>query len=289
MKTAMSRRATLTLLLAALLSACSPLKSFNALVPKDGGVTLAARGAAYGGDPRQTLDIYVPSRPATSGPRPVIVFVYGGSWQSGSKDGYGFAARALAARGFVVAVPDYRLVPAVRFPGFVEDCAATVRFVRANAGRWGGDGGRIVLIGHSAGAYNAAMLALDPRFLGADRAAVRGFVGLAGPYDFLPLDTPASRAAFGQAPDLPRTQPITHASAGDPPVLLLHGAKDDTVFPRNSRALAARLTAAGVRAEIKIYPNLGHIGIVTALATPFRGRAPVLADAARFADEVTRR
>ena len=280
-------RTTLPLLFAALLSACSPLNGFNALVPKDGGVTLAARGAAYGGDPRQTLDIYAPTRPA-SGPRPVIVFIYGGSWQTGSKDGYGFASRALAARGFVVAVPDYRLVPAVRFPGFLEDCAAAVRWVRANAGRFGGDGQRIVLIGHSAGAYNAAMLALDPRFLGADRAAVRGFVGLAGPYDFLPLDKPASLAAFGQAPDLAQTQPITHASAGDPPVMLLHGGKDDTVYPRNSQALAAKLTSAGVRAELKLYPNLGHIGIVTALATPFRGRAPVLADAARFASEVTK-
>ena len=270
----------------ALLPACSPLKSFNALVPKDGGVALAARDAAYGSSPRQTLDVYAPRAPS-AGPRPVIVFIYGGSWASGTKDGYGFAARALAAGGFVVAVPDYRLVPQVRYPAFIEDGAAAVRWVRANAARLNADPDRIVLMGHSAGAYNAAMLSLDARYLGADRAGVRGFVGLAGPYDFLPLDGPITRAAFGGAADLPATQPVNAASADDPPALLLHGADDNTVFSRNSQALARRLNAVGVRADAVVYPYLGHVGIVTALSTPFRGRAPVLADALRFAREVT--
>lgn len=286
----MGRQPLLPLLLAALLSACSPLKSFNAIVPKDGGVSLAARDVAYGTDDRQSLDVYVPKGAgAKTQPRPVIVFIYGGSWQAGSKGAYGFAARALASRGFVVAVPDYRLVPAVRFPGFVEDCAAAVKWVRANAARFGGDPDRLVLMGHSAGAYNAAMLALDPRWLGAERAAVRGWIGLAGPYDFLPLDSPVTQAAFGGAADLPATQPVTFASAGDPPALLLHGAEDSTVFPRNSQALARKLAAAGVRAEVKLYPRIGHVGIAGALSTPFRGRAPVLADSVRFAAQVTAR
>ena len=273
-------------LLLALLSACSPLRGFDAIVPKDGGVQLAARDAAYGPLPRQSMDVYAPREAATA-PRPVIVFIYGGSWRSGTKDGYGFAARALAAGGFVVAVPDYRLVPDVRYPAFVEDGAAAVRWVRVNAAKFNADPDRIVLVGHSAGAYNAAMLSLDPRFLGEDRAAVRGFVGLAGPYDFLPLDGPITRAAFGQAPDLPATQPVNAASAGDPPTLLLHGDLDDTVYPRNSQALARKLNAAGVRAEVKLYPYLGHVGILTALSKLYRVRAPVLADTLRFAREVT--
>lgn len=277
---------SIILMLSALLASCSPLKAFDAIVPKDRGAALVERGAAYGTDARQTVDIYTPTGSA-AGPRPIIVFIYGGSWQSGSKDGYAFAARALAAQGFVVAVPDYRLVPAVRFPGFVEDCAAAVKWVRANAARYGGDGTRIVLMGHSAGAYNAAMLAVDPRYLGADRAAVRGFVGLAGPYDFLPLDGPATRAAFGAAPDPAQTQPVTFAGAGDPPALLLHGAKDTTVYPRNSHALARKLIGGGVRADVVVYPDVGHVGIVTALSTPLRDRAPVLADAVRFARQVT--
>lgn len=279
-------KSLLRIVLPALLAACSPLKSFDALVPKDRGVAIVARGAAYGPEGRQSLDVYAPGAKAGA-PLPIIVFIYGGSWQSGSKDGYGFAARALASKGFVVAVPDYRLVPAVRFPRFLEDCALAVKWMRANAARYGGDPNRIVLIGHSAGAYNAAMLALDPRYLGADRSAVRGLVGLAGPYDFLPLDLPVTQAAFGGVEDSAATQPINFASAGDPPALLLHGAADTTVRPRNSQALAGKLQAAGVRASVKLYPDLGHIGIVTALATPFRGRAPVLDDTARFAHEVT--
>lgn len=278
--------AILAILLLAGLAACSPLKSFNFLVPKDGGVARAGSAVAYGASPRQVLDIYAPQGSAGV-PRPIIVFIYGGSWQSGSRVGYAFAARALASRGFVVVVPDYRLVPEVRFPGFVEDGATAVRWVRANAARYGGDPDRIVLMGHSAGAYNAAMLAVDPRFLGADRAAVRGFIGLAGPYDFLPLDDPATLAAFAGAPDLRATQPVNLASADDPPALLLHGVKDDRVFPRNSQALGRKLSAAGVRGEVKLYDNLGHIGIVMALSTALRGTAPVLEDAVRFVREVT--
>lgn len=273
-------------LLGTLAAACSPLKTFNALVPKDGGVRLVVRDAAFGTHPRQRVDVYAPAR-ATSGPRAVIVFFYGGSWNSGTKAGYGFVGRALASRGFVVAVPDYRLVPEVRYPAFLQDNAAAVRWVRAHAAEWGGDPGRIVLAGHSAGAYDAAMLATDPRWLGADRSAVRGWIGLAGPYDFLPLDGPVTRAAFGGAADPRETQPVTHAGAGDPPALLMTGSKDRTVLPRNSDALAARLTAAGVAVERRRYPALGHVGMVTAIAKPLRGRAPVLADMAAFAHRVT--
>ena len=277
------RPALLALLACAGLAACSPLKTFDALVPKDRGAQTAVRGAAFGPAPRQRLDVY---RPAGAGSGlPVIVFFYGGSWQTGTRAGYEFAGRALAAQGFVVAVPDYRLVPEVRFPAFLEDGAAAVRWVRLNAHLFGGDPDRIVLVGHSAGAYNAAMLALDPRWLGEGRRAVRGLVGIAGPYDFLPLDGPVTRAAFGSA-DAPSTQPVNFASADDPPALLLHGASDRTVYPRNSQRLAALLAAAGVDARVELYPGTGHVAIVTALARPFRGKAPVLRDTASFARRV---
>jgi len=277
------------LMLATLLAACSPLRAFNAVVPQDRGGQSAARAQAYGAHARQKLDLYrpTPSPNARQGPLPIIVFIYGGSWQDGTREGYSFAGRALASRGFLVAVPDYRLVPEVHYPSFLEDCAAAVRWVRANAARFGGDPDRIVLVGHSAGAYNAAMLALDPRWLGGDRAAIRGFAGLAGPYDFLPLDLAVTQAAFGRERDLPSTQPINHASAGDPPALLLHGAADTTAYPRNSQLLAERLRGAGVAVDLKIYPEVGHVGIVTAISRWFRGRAPVLEDVAGFAHRVT--
>ena len=158
----------------------------------------------------------------------------------------------------------------------------------ANAARYGGNPSQIVLVGHSAGAYNAAMLALDPRWLGSERRNVKGFVGLAGPYDFLPLDGPVTKAAFGHEQEPATTQPIAFATADDPPALLLHGVKDTTVYPWNSKALHARLAQAGVDARLKIYPGLGHVQILTALSRPFRGKAPVLDDTAAFASEVSR-
>ena len=273
-------------LLAFLLSSCSPLGAFNALVPKDGGSRLVAKDRSYGAHPRQRLDVYAPRRPSAE-PLPIIVFFYGGSWSSGDKGGYAFAGHALAARGFLVAIPDYRLVPEVRFPAFLEDSAAAVRWVRSNAARFGGDPDRIVLVGHSAGAYNAAMLSLDPQWLGIDRATVRGFAGIAGPYDFLPLDTAVSQAAFGEAPDLPATQPVNFASSGDPPTLLVTGHDDTTVYPRNSLRLAERLAGAGVPVETRLYDDVGHVGALTALARPFRGKAPVLRDVTQFAVRVT--
>jgi acetyl esterase/lipase len=274
-------------LLPLLLAGCSPLTAFNGVVPKDRGGVLLARGEAYGAHPRQLLDIYAPRKLAAGARVPVIVWFYGGSWSSGDRQGYAFAGRALASRGFVVAVPDYRLVPEVRYPAFLEDSAAAVKWLRANVARHGGDPDRLVLAGHSAGAYNAAMLALDPRWLGADRGAVRGLVGLAGPYDFLPLDVAATRNAFGHVADLPDTQPVNHAGAGDPPALLVAGAKDTLVRPRQTALLAQRLNAAGVSAETRLYPGVGHVGVMTALSRPLRGKAPVLQDVADFAGRVT--
>ncbi len=263
-----------------------PLGSFNLLMPKDRASARVAEGVAYGAVERLRLDVYAP-RAASTGKRPVILFIYGGSWNSGRRQGYAFAARALAAQGFVVIVPDYRLVPEARYPEFLHDCAAALRWARRHAGAYGGDGERIVLTGHSAGAYNAAMLALDPRLLGPDRAAVRGFAGLAGPYDFLPLDDDSTLAAFGSWPRPAETQPISYASTGSPPILLLHGDGDTRVKPRNSRKLAGLLEAAGSDVRLKVYPGLGHVGILTALALPFRRQAPVLADVAGFARDVT--
>lgn len=273
------------MLIGTLAAACSPLRTFDALVPKDGGVRVVARDVAFGEGPRRRLDVYAPARTAEK--RPVVVFFYGGSWNSGTKDGYRFVGRALAVRGFVVVIPDYRLVPEVRFPEFLRDNAAAVRWTRAHVAALGGDPDRLVLAGHSAGAYDAAMLALDPEWLGADRAAVKGWAGLAGPYDFLPLDQPATVAAFGGARDPVATQPVTFASAGDPPALLATGDKDTLVGPRNSDVLAARLGAAGVAVERRRYPSVGHVGLVTAIARPLRGRAPVLDDLAAFASRVT--
>ncbi len=273
--------------LSLLVAGCSPLATFDRLVPKDSGGRRVAEALSYGSDARQRLDIYAP-RTAGTGGRPVVVFFYGGSWNSGTRSGYAFVGRALAAQGFVVVIPDYRLVPAIRYPAFVEDGGAAVRWTKGHIAGFGGDPAKLVLMGHSAGAYIAAMLAVDDRWLGRDRQAVRGLVGLAGPYDFAPFDVDVSRAAFGAWPRPEETQPVHWAGAGDPPALLLLGADDKTVLPRNSEALAARLRAGGVPVTLRAYPKLGHVGMILSVARPFRGRAPVVADVAAFVRQVTR-
>lgn len=277
-----------TLLLASLAAACTPsLGTFNALAPRDAGAERVARDQAYGDGARHKLDVYAPPNASEL---PVIVFIYGGSWSSGDKDDYTFAGSALASQGFVTIIPDYRLVPEVRFPDFVDDCAAAVRWAADHAAQYGGDASKIVLVGHSAGAYNVMMLALDAHYLsdaGVDGHSMRGAIGLAGPYDFLPFDVDATRNAFGQAPDSTLTQPVHFARADAPPLLLLWGEADTTVGPRNLRGLDAAMRAAGGRVETKTYPGVNHVDIMLALSRPLRGRAPTLSDVTAFARRVT--
>lgn len=278
----MTRRAGLVALGGSVLSACSPLSLFATFAPKD-AARLSERGVAYGPLERQMLDVYAPKRETALAP--VAVFFYGGSWDSGRRQDYGWVGRALAAQGFLTIVADYRLYPEVRYPGFVEDGALAVRWAVDHARALGGDPERIVLIGHSAGAYNAAMLALDGRYLsaaGVDPKVVRAFAGLSGPYDFLPLDGPVTQRTFGAFPDLPATQPAAYARADSPPAFLAAGDDDTTVKPRNIKVLAAALRAKGVAVDERHYPGLNHADTVLALSRPFRGKAPVLSEMTAF-------
>lgn len=274
---------------AAVLGGCSTLQAFAALTPRDPAQRLG-QAIAYGSDPRQRLDVYAP--PRRQAPAPVVVFFYGGGWSSGDRGEYGWAAQALAARGFVVVLPDYRLAPAHPYPDFVQDGAAAVRWTQGHAAAFGGDPGRILLAGHSAGAYIALQLALDDDFLraaGVDFARIKGAVGLSGPYDFYPFDVESSRAAFGHWPDPRDTQPIAYAGRPNrPPVLLVQGGRDSVVGPHNAVNLDRALRASGNASTLSLYPGLAHPDTVLALSVPFRGKAPILDDAAAFMARVAR-
>jgi acetyl esterase/lipase len=271
---------------ALLCTACAPLAAIDTLTAYDDGAVRRAADVAYGPADRQRLDVYAPATDAGDGPaHPVVVFVYGGSWASGDKGHYGFLGHALAARGFVTVVPDYRLVPEVAYPAFVRDAAAAVRWARAHARDYGGNPERLAVAGHSAGAYNALMLASDPRYTdpaSPDHLPLDAAVGLAGPYDFLPLDVRATRRAFADAPDLPATQPVNIVTSDGPPLLLAHGADDTTVRPANSRALAEAARAKGRAVRLEIYPETGHAEILLAFSRLFRGDAQVLDDVTAF-------
>jgi acetyl esterase/lipase len=262
------------------------LSYYDRVVGGTDDVEKVAEGEPFGTH-GQTLDIWA-RQGNLSAPcaRPVVIFWYGGGWAKGDRASYAFAARALARENFIVVVPDYRKVPDVRFPAFLEDAAQAVAWARDNINMKAcGDPARIVLMGHSAGAYQAVMLALDKRWLeaeGVDPCIVKAVVGLSGPYDFYPFTSERAVAAMSQWPRPAETQPITFARADAPPMLLLTSDGDETVRPKNANNLAARLRELGATAEVKNYGLLDHEEIVMALSKPFRSKGPVLADSVAF-------
>lgn len=243
-------------------------------------------GLAYGPRPRQRLDFYLPRDPRDR--RRLVVFLYGGGWDAGARRTYRFMAHMMVACGFAVAIPDYRLFPEARFPDFLEDTASALGWLHRNAQDHGVDSSRMALIGHSAGAWNAVVAALDPAYLeraGVPPGSLRGVVGLAGPYAFNPLDYEETREIFATTRDDPiRAQPVRLVRRHAPPMLLAHGTRDQRVLPINSLRLAEALRESGNEATARLYPRHGHVGILLAMANPFRRMFRVLDDAVAFLD-----
>ena len=259
------------------LAGCSPAALLSTTVSRK-GFTLEA-DIPYGANPRQKLDFYRPETPRPDGK--AVIFFYGGSWDSGAKSDYLFVAQALAARGIAAIVADYRLYPEVRFPAFIEDGALAVRWAADKVGT-----NKLFLMGHSAGAQIALMLAVNTPYLaaaGVDRMKLRGVIGLSGPYDILPLTSRKLQDIFG-GPSRPETQPITFAKAPLPPALFVHGTGDTIVKAANSERLAAAWRTAGAPVELKLYPDVDHVDVVGAFSDLLRARAPTLADVTAYID-----
>lgn len=247
--------------------------------------------AAYGPSPAQSVAIYG-ARDGDGLPRPVLLFVHGGSWAKGSPDDYGFFARAFVPEGFMVVLAGYRLRPESVFPGMLEDTAAAVAWTRENIAAHGGDPDTIVLVGHSAGAYNVVMTTLDRQWLGREGLsddAVAGVVGLSGPYDFYPFDSESTKASFGGA-DNPRktTQPVAYARGDAPPMLLMTGDRDETVEPRNTYALANALRNAGGQVQRVTLADADHARPIMLTAAPWRHNKRVIDAVTDFARRVVR-
>jgi acetyl esterase/lipase len=267
------------------LTACAPIRTLNVIASAGSGYRLEA-GVAYGEGPRRRLDVYTPTSTASPNGWPVVVFFYGGAWNSGSRGDYEFVGAALARRGVLTVVADYRLYPQVRYPEFLDDSAAALAWGLTNARRLGADPKRVFVMGHSAGGYNAAMLALDPRWLAATGhkpTELAGWIGLAGPYDFLPTDNLDAQPVFFH-PNYPaHAQPIEFPSAAAPPSFLGAPADDKVVDPtRSTRSLSAKLKADGVPVTLKIYERPSHAALIGAFAFPLRWIAPVLDDVSEF-------
>ena len=242
------------------------------------GYRIALADGHYGPLGPQKIAVIVPDHPAPA-PRPVLVFIHGGGWHSGAPGDYRFVGRQFARAGYVVVLPGYRLGKEGRYPHMLEDSALAVGWTRDNVAKFGGDPARVFLIGHSAGAYNVVMLALERQWLGragVPEGFVKGVVGLSGPYDFYPWTSDSARNAFGQAADPKITQPINHTRGDGPPMLLLTGDSDDTVKPRNSKVLAEALSAAGQPTTPVVLAGVDHAGTVMKLAAPFNRDRRVL-------------
>ena len=268
------------------LVACSPLSAINALSP--GGASTVTPDLPYGPLPRQKLDVYAPKH--HQGLSPVVVFFYGGNWNSGERADYAFVGHALASRGYVAVIADYRLYPEVHYPEILQDAARAVAWTALEVRRYGGDPARLFVMGHSAGAYNAAMVALDTSLLarhGMRQQDLRGWIGLAGPYDFLPIENPDTKPVFF-FPDTPASsQPINHVTAVAPPALLIAPQRghDKLVDPqRNTGGLAAALRAQGRPVTEQYLDGVSHATLVASLASPLRMLAPTLDHISAFID-----
>jgi acetyl esterase/lipase len=263
-----------------LLSACSSLSFGVANLP----ALLGAHRSSlqYMPGERGKLDLFVPD--VTAAKRPLVVFFYGGGFDQGNRGQYRFAGAAFAGLGHVTVLPDYRLYPQVRFPEFLDDAARAVVYAQAHAAEWGADPQRIVLAGHSAGAYIAAMLALNPQYLqraGGDMKWIVGLIGMSGPYAIDPNS--AKLHAIFAPPFTPDDyRPLHFAGRAAPATLLLHGTADDTVWPRHSQQLYEALRQNGVPVTLGLYEKRGHADTVAALSLPARWRAPTLADVEKF-------
>ncbi len=272
----------LYLLIATLCGGCTRFDAFNAISPTCGD--RRAANLSFGKLERQKLDVWT-----TNSVQPnakVIVFFYGGEWQAGEKWDYRFVAKALAARGFVVVLPDYRVYPEVTFPAFVDDGALAVRWVHDHIAEHGGDPTHVYLMGHSAGAHIAALLNLDEHYLktvGLDRSAIRATIALSGPYDFTPfkIDEPLFNMRPGGPID-PQIEPVTFADGTAPPMLLIHGEKDETCAISNLTSLAGKIRQHGGQVDTIIYPTRGHSGVVMAFAWSFSWLAPTLDDVTKY-------
>jgi acetyl esterase/lipase len=280
----MSRRSALAALAALGTTACSKLMFLAANVPASFGSYRRHADIPYGPGASRSLDVYVPEEPA-QGPRPLVVFWYGGRWTTGDKHDYKFVGAALAGLGYVAVLPNYRHYPEVKLAGFMDDAARAASWAVDHAAEFGADPNRLFTMGHSAGGHIAALVTLNQgyfRAMGREAPRIAGLIGLSGVYDFLPLTDPDLQDMFGPPERYPDSQPIHFVRPDAPPTLLFHGLADDTVWPKNSINLAAALEAQGVPVTLDLFEKLRHADTVAALSIPARRRAPTLADIAAF-------
>ena len=266
-----------------LLSACSSAALTAINTPSHLFSTLSEeKDIPYGDKPYQKLDLYLPKAPGANNGT-LVVFIYGGGWTTGSKEQYFFVADALTSAGYAVAIPDYIKYPQGVFPSFVEDIALSIAWLSDNLEHYT-EVDNVVLMGHSAGAHTAALLLTDTRYLAAHDLQVSyitAFIGLAGPYGFTPKEK-QYQAIFANMDDYTQMQPLYFVTGNEPPMLLLHGSKDTTVLPVNTRKFAEKVNGAGGTATPHYPDGQGHIAPVLALSRVYATNNAVRSEILEF-------
>jgi acetyl esterase/lipase len=262
-----------------LLTACTTVGFYIANAGVSSAEMCVERNIAYGEKPYQILDIYRPKAHANGR---VLVFFYGGGWTDGSKDDYAFVADRFVRQGYTVVLPDYGKYPMVTYPTFVEESAAAVAWVKHHVKPTS-----LFVMGHSAGAYNAVMMASDARYLsayGVTQSDIDGVIGIAGPYEFTPKEKKYQQI-FNYIKNYTPMHVSTFVTKDVPPMLLLHGLGDDVVLPFNTKFLASHLKEVGGKVQVITYPDIGHIQIIGAITKRWEYYAPVADDISNFMNE----
>jgi acetyl esterase/lipase len=238
------------------------------------GVTFE-KDVVYGKGADVELKLNVARPKEAAGPLPCVVVIHGGGWAAGSKEGHNPQVLDLARRGYVSVTVGYRFAPKHVFPAQVEDVKCAVRFLRANAEKYGIDKERIGAVGFSAGAHLSMMLGAMGKEDGlegeggcADQPSqVNAVVAFFGPTDFSLEYPDASRNIVKtflggtreeKAEAYKKASPITYVSKGDAPMLLIQGTKDALVPHQQATVMADALTAAGVPGRVELLLGLGH-------------------------------
>ena len=271
-------------------------------ITSNGGVGVS-KNILYGDEPNQDLDIYYP-KPLTKAMKsknvtddnaindsyPMVVFVHGGSWESGSKDEYAFVGQSLAQAGYVTAVINYRKAPEHVYPDYVQDAAQAIAWSYKNAKSLHADPKRLAVIGHSAGAFNAVAAVANEDFLapyGVKPKDIAAVIGIAGPYsyDFRKF---SSRTAFGSDATPETEMPDRQIKGEQPPYLLLTAEKDKIVHVTNTTKMTQALKAAGVRVETGEIAGASHATSIGAMAPPLRWVNNVRAQVLSYLDKTVK-
>ncbi|MGP5686503.1 alpha/beta hydrolase [Psychrobacter glacincola] len=278
--------------------ALSPLAIVNGIT-SSGGVGVS-KNILYGDEPLQDLDIYYP-KPLAQAMKaqsaindgtitdsyPMVVFVHGGSWESGNKEQYAFVGQSLAQAGYVTAVINYRKAPEHVYPDYVEDAAQAIAWSINNATSLHADPKRLAVIGHSAGAFNAVAAIANEDFLapyGVKPTDIATVVGIAGPYsyDFRKFDSVTAFAADATPDDV---MPDRQIKGAQPPYLLLTAEKDTVVYATNTIKMTQALTAAGVSVQTGEIKGASHATSIGAMAPPLRWVNDVRAQVVTYLDK----